>query len=263
MYTADVNGITIAYEVMGDGPPLLLLTGLGGVGKSWGGHRERFGRNFLTIVPDHRGTGGSTRAADGYTIAEHAQDMAELLDTVGCDAAHIVGSSTGGAMALVMALDHPEFVRSLTLVSSWAGPDAYFRRQFALRKRVLELEGMDRYLETSAMFLFGPSFTSAHDERVSDWIDKASAGGADPGIMAKRIDMIVGHDVRDRLGDISVPTHVLVGDEDVCTPPHLSEELARAIPDSALTVMSGGHLIYDEHPDAFFEAVTAFLGRCR
>jgi aminoacrylate hydrolase len=257
--TADVNGITIAYEIMGNGTPVLLLTGLGGAGRAWGDHRQRFASQFLTIVPDHRGTGDSTKAATGYTIAEHAKDMAELLETLECGPAHIVGSSTGGAMAQAMALDHSEVVRSLTLVSSWAGPDAYFSRQFALRRRVLEIDGIDAYLAASAMFLFGPSFTARHEDRVETWVGKAAAGGADPEIMAKRIDMIVAHDLRDRLGEITVPTHVVVGDEDVCTPPHLSRELAQAIPGATLTVLSGGHLIYNEQPDAFRTSVAAFL----
>lgn len=256
---AAVNGIEIAYEVMGDGPPLLMLAGLGGAGRSWGAHRERFATEFTTIVPDHRGTGDSTPALDGYTIEAHATDMAELLRALEAAPAHVVGSSTGGAIGQLMALDHPDVVRSLCLVSSWAGPDDYFERQFAVRKRVLLGEGVAAYADASALFLFAPSFAVSQPEVVRAWRDKAVSGTKNPEIMARRIDMIVAHDQRARLRDVEVPTMVLVGSEDICTPPHASRELAGLIPDATLEVMDAGHLVYNERPEEFHALVAGFL----
>lgn len=259
--TAHVNGIDIAFEEAGTGPPLLLLTGLGGAGRAWGSHRTRFASEFRTVVPDHRGAGGSSKPTGGYTIDAHAADMADLLRELGTGPAHVVGSSTGGAVGQVMALDHPDVVRSLVLVSSWAGPDEYFRREFEVRKRVLETSGVRAYLEASAVFLFAPSFTAGHGDRLDRWIEAAAAADPDPAIVGMRIDMIVDHDARDRLGAIDVPTLVLVGNEDICTPPYLSKELAARIPGAELVVLPGGHLIYDERPDAFHDTVREFARR--
>jgi aminoacrylate hydrolase len=261
METMKVNGVEIAFEQAGDGPPVLLLAGLGGVGRGWGEHIDRYAARYRTIVPDHRGTGGSSKPADGYTVEALATDMAELVRAIGCGPVHVVGSSTGGAFAQLMALDHTEVVRSMTLVSSWAGPDIFFRRQFAVRKLVLEAAGPTAYAEVSALFLFAPSVAAARPEVVQGWVDSATAKPADPDIMGKRIDMIVAHDQRDRLHQIDVPTLVLVGDEDICTPPHASRELASLIPGAELAVVAGGHLIYKEQPDLFFETVTEFLDR--
>jgi aminoacrylate hydrolase len=259
MPTISVNGIEIAYEDAGAGAPVMLLTGLAGAGRAWGAHRERFAAEFRTVTPDHRGTGGSTRAATGYTIGEHARDMADLLRSLDTGPAHLVGSSTGGAIAQVMALDHPDVVRSISLVSSWAGPDPFFDREFASRKQVLATLGGAAYLKASALFLFAPSFTSRHPDVVDAWIEKASQGGFDEEIMTKRIDMIVAHDERSRLGTIDVPTLVVVGEEDICTPPHLSRELAALIPDARFALLDGGHLVYNEDPDGFFETVAGFI----
>lgn len=256
---ATVNGIEVAYETAGAGAPVLLLTGLSGVGRAWGDHLDRFARDFEVIVPDHRGTGGSTRAADGYTIETHAADMAGLVRDLGVGPAHVVGSSTGGAIGQVMALDHPDVVRSLTLVSSWAGPDPYFDREFTVRRRVLTELGPAAYTEITALFLFAPSVAASRPEVIEAWIAKASAGRSDPDIMAKRIDMIMKHDQRDRLAQVAVPTLVLVGEEDICTPPHQSRELAELIPGATLTKLTGGHLIYLERPDEFHGAVADFL----
>ncbi len=259
MQRVEVDGVGTAFEVMGDGPPLMLLTGLGGVGRAWGALRERFADRFTTIIPDHRGTGQSDAPTDGYTIAAHARDMAAVVDTVGRGPAHIVGSSTGGAIGQTMAIDHPDAVQSLVAVSSWAGPDPFFEAQFVARRRVLTDSGPRAYAETSSLFLFDPAFASAHPERVDEWIDKASAGPSNPEVMAQRIDMIRAHDERARLGDVTTPTLVLVGEADICTPPHLSEELAAAIPDATLKVLPGGRFVYLEHPDAFFDAVVDFV----
>ena len=256
---ADVDGIDIAYEQLGDGAPLLLLTGLGGVGRAWGDLVHRFAADCTTIVPDHRGTGSSSRPRSGYTIEALAADMAGLVRRVGLGPAHVVGSSTGGAIAQVMALDHPDTVRSMVLVSSWAGPDPYFLIQFEVRKSILERQGVAEYTKSSSLFLFAPSFAATRPDVVTAWVEKATSHPGDPEIMRQRIDMIMAHDQRHRLGEVGVPTLVIVGDEDICTPPHASEELARLIPGSRLEMIPGGHLIYLERPDEFMTAVSTFV----
>ena len=259
MQITDIDGIDIAYEQLGSGPPLLLLTGLGGVGRAWGDLVERFAADYTTIVPDHRGTGSSSQPSSGYTIEALASDMAGLVRHVGLGPAHIIGSSTGGAIAQVMALDHPDTVRSMVLVSSWAGPDPYFITQFEVRKSILEHQGVAAYATSSSLFLFAPSFAAAHPDVIGAWVEKATSHPAVPEIMRQRIDMIMAHDQRQRLADVSVQTLVIVGDEDTCTPPHASAELAGLIPGSRLEVLPGGHLIYLERPDEFTRAVSTFV----
>ena len=159
-----------------------------------------------------------------------------------------------------MALDHPDTVASLTLVSSWAGPDPYFSNQFAMRRSVLLDQGVLAYTRCSSLFLFAPSFAAANPHAVEAWIERASAHPGDPDIMSQRIDMILDHDQRDRLATVSVPTLVIVGDEDICTPPFASQELADLIPGALLEVIPGGHLIYLERPEPFAAVVSSFLG---
>lgn len=261
MATATLGHIRIHYEEAGSGNPVMLLTGLGGVGRAWGDLVPQFAAEFHTIVPDHRGTGQSSRPRpddEPYTIAALAADMAGTLRQIGCGPAHIVGSSTGGALAQVMALDHPEVVRSITLASSWARADNHFRHQFAARKRILLEAGLAAYTEASALLLYSPQFVRDRYDVVRAWCDRA-AGNTDLEIMAARIDMIVAHDTMDRLGDISVPTLVIVGDIDACTPPVLSKELAAGISGAEYAELPGGHLIYKEQPDQFWSSVATFL----
>lgn len=255
----DIDGIDIAYEQLGSGPPLLLLTGLGGVGRAWGSHIERFAGDFTTIVPDHRGAGASSKPRTGYTIEALAADMAGLVRHLDLGPTHVVGSSTGGAIAQVMALDHPDAVSSMTLVSSWPGPDPYFLNQFTVRRSILREQGVGAYTRASSLFLFAPGFAALNPDTVEAWIERATAHRGDPDIMCERIDMIMAHDQRSRLDRISVPTLVMVGDQDICTPPFASRELAGSIRGARLEVLSGGHFIYLEQPEAFAETVRSFL----
>ncbi len=251
-----INGLHVQIE--GAGEPVVLIAGLAGNGSGWGDQIDRFAADHLTIVPDHPGVGASA-PVDDISVGQHAGAIAGALREIGSDPAHLVGSSTGGAIAMVMALDHPHVVRSLSLVSSWARADDFFRHQFAVRKEALERLGTEAYTELTALFLFSPPFFQRSYPQVRDWCDRAVA--VDPSVMASRIDMILAHDVLDRLGEVRHPTLVLVGDQDGCTPPYFSAELASAIPGAELKVLEGGHLIYKEDPAGFHATVAEFIAR--
>ena len=247
----------VYHEIHGTGDPVLLLAGLSGTGRGWGDQVDRFASEFTTIVADHPGTGDSAPPVGRATIEGHASALADMVRSIGCGPVHVVGSSTGGAIAQVMALDHPQVVRSIVLVSSWARADDFFRHQFAVRKDVLLRLGGAAYARTSALFLFSPRYFRNHYGQVDAWCGQASS--TDPAKMSARIDMILAHDQLDRLGAIDVPTMVLVGSDDVCTPVYFSEELADAIPGASLAVLAGGHLIYKEDPAGFHRVVADFL----
>ena len=259
MPEASVNGIQLHYEIHGEGDPVMLITGLGGSGTGWAPQAQLFGKDYLTVVPDHRGAGQSTFAEDGYTIEQHASDMAETLRKINCGPAHIIGSSTGGAIATVMALDEPDVVRSIVVCSSWAKTDSYFRHQFETRKLTLVDSGIRAAQEANALFLFAPTYLRDHYDKVEEWIEMISSIPADVAIMVKRIDMIIAHDQLNRLPDIQIPCLVIVGEEDFCTPPYLSRELASVIPGAELAIMEGGHFFYKERPMEFYGRVREFL----
>lgn len=258
MPSAHVAGVELAYTRSGSGEPVMLITGLSGRGREWGPQVDLFAESFDVIVPDHPGSGDSSQP-DEFTLSHHTEAMAELLRNLEVGPTHIVGSSTGGAIAQLLALDHPDVVRSISLVSSWARSDDFFRHQFAARKEVLERVGPAGYANVSALFLFSPAFFRDHYADVEQWLKAASQG--DQELMAARVDMILQHDLYDRLPVIETPTLVLVGSDDVCTPPYFSRELARAIPGAESVVMDGGHLIYKEAVSEFHRVVSEFLIR--
>lgn len=116
---------------------MLLIEGLGGVHTSWGSQIKLFSQKYHVILSDQRGTGQSTHAQNGYTTEQLAADMACLVEHLDLGAVHVVGVSTGGAIGQYLALNHPEWVRSLTMSGSFARLDDYMHREFKLRRKVL------------------------------------------------------------------------------------------------------------------------------
>ncbi len=261
MATIKSNDADIHYEVSGSGSPVLLVAGLGGVGSTWGPQVEMFATRHTVILPDHRGTGKSTRTAKGQTITQHAEDFARIVEALDCGPVHVVGSSTGGAIAQVMALEHPHHVKTATIASSWARVDPFFRRQFTARTQMISTAGVKAATEMAALFLFDPRFQLTHNSTVQGWIDAAVKGASAADIAIARMDMILAHDQLDRLAAIAKPTLVIVGETDFCTPPHLSEQIAAAIPGAELAKLPGGHFFYMEHPAAFHERVETFFSK--
>jgi aminoacrylate hydrolase len=266
MTLLNTQGISLYYEVHGNpgSPAVLLLSGLAGTGKSWSTQVERFAAEYYVIVPDQRGTGQTTRSKGGYSTEQLAADMASLVEHIGAGPAHIVGASTGGAIAQRMALNHPHTVATATLIASFARFDAFMRREFAARRRMVAEWDRESLLSAYSVFLFSPTYAREHPDRVTSWIKRAAAQPNQPQdlqISLKRIDMIAAHDALSRLGTMTQPTLVLCGAHDFCTPLPLSQEIAAAVPDSELVVPDCGHFVEHEMKDEFFGIVAGFIKR--
>jgi pimeloyl-ACP methyl ester carboxylesterase len=143
MASVQANGITIEYEQRGDGEPLLMVMGLGGQLTDWPPSLidELVDRGFQVITFDNRDSGLSTESTapaptkrdfaravlmrrplrSDYSLHDMAADAVGLLDALGIERAHVVGMSMGGMIAQLIAIDHPERVRSLTSIMSTTG----------------------------------------------------------------------------------------------------------------------------------------------
>jgi aminoacrylate hydrolase len=260
MATISIGDAELYYEDTGRGEPLLLVPGLSGRGSFWASQLADFSRDFRVVVHDHRGTGRSTHSRIRYSVEQMAGDVLRLMDALHIDAAHLVGHSTGGAIGQVIALEHPGRLRSLVLSATWPGPDSYFRRLFESRKGVLLTQGVEAYLQASALFMSPPAWISANDALLTAQQQTALAEAAPVEVTASRIDAILRHDSRARLSDIRVPTLVIVAQDDAITPRFYSDELASRVPSAKLLVLdTGGHAAPVTCAGAYNAAVGAFL----
>ncbi len=260
MPRASIGDAEIYYEDAGQGPPLLLVPGLSGVGAFWAAQVADFKRDFRVIVHDHRGAGQSTHSRIKYSVEQMAGDVVRLMDALGLERAHVAGHSTGGAIGQVLAQDHPARVASLVLSATWAGPDPYFRRLFESRKQTLLASGVEAYLRASVLVLAPPRWVSRNDTAIAELHRVSAATAAPVDVIASRIDAIVAFDRRARLGEIRVPTLVIVAQDDMVTPMFYSDELASGITSARYVVLeSGGHFAPQIASERYNRAVGAFL----
>lgn len=255
-----VRDCQLYYEVHGTGDPLLLVAGLGGAGAYWAPQVPEFSKHYRVILHDHRGTGQSDHSRITYSVDQMTADLLGLMDALEIERAHFVGHSTGGAIGQIMAIEHPERLRSLVIASSWTKADPFFRRCFAVREELLLKSGPAAYQHAAPLFLYPSWWIDANAERL-EREEKASLAAFPPvEVAASRIDAILAFDRTGQLSRIRTATLVVCAKDDNLTPAYFSEALARSIPGAELVLLErGGHACSQTVVEEFNSMVLKFL----
>ena len=265
MPNVNSEGVAIDYEVINPdqtNAPVFLISGLGGIRASWTKQINAFSADRPLILHDHRGTGKSDKPSGVYSVPNMAKDITAIMDDLEIEKAHLVGSSTGGAIIQVMCIDYPDRVKSGSIVSSWPKSDAYFTRQFSVRKEVLLEMGWETYTRFSTFTLHSPKFFTDNFQGIQLQENQSIANAPPAEIMAERIDCIIAHDQLDRLSQITSPVLVAVARDDIVTPLYYSQQLSDSIPNAELKIFDeGGHFVYLEKPIEFNESILEFIQR--
>lgn len=257
------DGGQLAVDECGHGPPLVLVSGLGGLASFWQGGARAWAGAHRVIRYDHRGTGRSSPLHGPTSIGAMADDLLALLAKLDVGPVCLVGHSTGGAIAQRLAIDHPEAITRLVLSGSFARPCAYMRRLFEGRLEILHRLGVDAYRRHAAMLLYPPFWIEANDQKLADEQAEAASRSRpeDAAAISHRIRAILAHDCLEELPAIACPTAIVVAADDAVTPPYLSQTLAKRIPGARLTVLpDGGHYVARTRPQAYLDAISPFLG---
>jgi aminoacrylate hydrolase len=253
------DGAELYWEREGAGPALVLGAGLGGAGSWWDPNRAALAARFTVITFDQRGTGRSSRVPVA-SIEQMAADLVAVLDAAEVDAAHYLGHSTGGAIGVAAALDHPGRLRSLLVYASTTHGDAYRRRVFALRERLLSALGPEAYAQYTTLLLYPPYWINANADRLAAMERQAAGALGAPEVQASRLAAILEFDRRAELAAIRIPTLVLCADDDILTPRYFSEEYARLIPGArSHWAPRGGHALSRTEPDTFNRIALEFF----
>lgn len=271
MPAAEINGARLFYTEFGSGDPCLTMHGGLGLDHThlhpW---LDPLGDRLRLVYYDHRGNGRSERTApETLTFEQFSADADALRQELGLGKVLLLGHSYGGFIALDYALRYPESMSRLILISTAPAVDYWpeirenMRRRGATAEMIESFESgswpTDEELEAHVDLVGHLNFAAANEhlarEVTRETIYSAYARSA-------AFDLLQNYDVEPRLSEISVPTLVIVGREDVFTPMSQAQRLHDAIPGSELVVIEGaGHFNYAEQPEAFFSAVRSWLER--
>jgi pimeloyl-ACP methyl ester carboxylesterase len=255
------NGeLELWVERRGHGPDVLLIAGLGDPAEAWQSQLDGLSDRYRLTAYDNRGTGRTPLPDGPLTIEAMADDAAALLHALEVPAAHVAGFSGGSVIAQELALRHPEVVRSLVLVSTWARPDAYLCAMANAWRWMAQAAPSERaFLE--AFFVWMYTARAHADGTVEQIIEETLAFPHQPSVEAIQttIDAVLAHETAGRLHEIAAPTLVLAGGQDICTPPRLGRLVADGIPDARFEVLADeAHQPFQEIPVEFNARVDAF-----
>ena len=256
------DGTVIAYDEFGrrDGEPVLLVQGLGTDSRGWALQRMAFGRRYRCYAVDNRGVGRSGRPPGPYDLSEMARDALAVLDAEGIDRAHVIGASMGGVIAQIIAVLHPERVRSLVLACTSCRHHAWRRELFQEWADAVEAGGISA-LGTDAMrWLIGPRLR----KRFGMWVNLLARillqQPRETFVAQVQAILNASDELRFELQHVTAPTLVITGSQDSLTPIGDAEELAEMIPHARLVELRGAaHGLMVEAPNAFNAAVLDFL----
>ncbi len=252
----------LAYLDEGPGHCVVLLHGFPLSRDMWIEQVSGIGSIYRIIAPDLRGHGQSSAPEGVYTMDEMADDVIELIDTLHITEPFVLGGlSMGGYVALSLLSRYPDRVRGLILMDTQAGadtPEAAQNRETTARS-VIESGSVTAVVAGMMPRLLSKRTLEERPERVEP-LRAAMEQTTPRGIAGALRGMAIRPDRRAELPKISIPTLVLVGEEDVITPPAVAKTMADAIPNARLEVIpKAGHLAPYENPAVSNDVILRFL----
>jgi len=251
MPTANLpTGVDLYYESHGRGEPLFLVPSTAFSGDVWRPFQVPvLSQSLNVVIHDPRGCGRSTAARGVYTIDQMAGDVVTLMDHLGIRSAHVLGHSMGGRIALSVALNYPGRVKSLVMAASGSGPAARpgsdcipgLPHRLVLELVQLGFEEYVRHEICNSDTFFTKDFRERHPERIQDFYRLAWATHAK---LPEYVHLCIARhnwEGTHRLGDVKVPTLVVIGERDDIGSNHVSQAdvLAKRIPGAELKVLRG------------------------
>ena len=269
-YAVTDDGVKLYYEETGSGTPVIFVHEFAGDQRSWEPQVRHFGRRYRAIAYNARGypPSGVPEAISFYSQNRAADDIAAVLDHLGIDRAHVVGLSMGGFAVLHFGFYHPERALSLTVGGCGYGAEPSQREQFRAEAETIaafiKSQGMAAFADKYA---YGPTRVQLENKDPRGFAEfkrllagHSATGSANTMLGCQRERPSL-YNLVDQMKALTVPTLVLMGDEDwPCLTPGIL--MKQNIPPAALAVMPNcGHGINVEEPDEFNSIVSDFLAQ--
>jgi non-heme chloroperoxidase len=260
------DGTVLRAMVAGEGPPVVLVHGYTADIAEWNVVWDELqARGFRVIAFDQRGHGTSTLGTDGIGSKPMADDLAAVLQYFDVRDGVLVGHSMGGFVTIRAVLDHPELaqrLRGLVPFATWAGRVLDGAPQNRLQIPLLERGILQRLIRNKTIgVIFGAAQCGTHPSpaMISVFLEGFHQHLDQHGPLLPIVRAFAREDRYPQLGEIAIPTVVMVGSADRTTPPTHSRRLAEGIPGARLvTIPDAGHLLNWEAPEELVKVIESF-----
>lgn len=257
MEVVRANGLDIAYERVGAGPPLVFVHGAAVDGRMWQPQLAALADQFTVVAWDEPGAGRSSDVPADFGLADYANCLAALIEALALGRAHVAGLSWGGTVVQELYRLHPDLVATLILVDTYAGwkgslPEAEVRARVAGVRQMLAAPAEEFDPTLPGLFAGDPpaKFVPLLEEM---------AAAVRPETLRTELFVMAEADQRDLLPRIDVPTLLIWGELDARSPLSVAHQFEQAIPDAKLVIILGaGHVSNLEQPEQFNDAVREF-----
>lgn len=255
-----MSAVDCAYFIEGDGPPLLMVHGIGARHKTWQGLVDNLKSDFQCISFDLRGHGESPVPPAPYTLDDLVDDVEALRAKLGIDRMHIIGHSLGGMIGPAYARAYPERVMSLGLLSTAAGRTDEDSAKVEGVVAAMEERGIIEVLETLVARWFTDDFIANRPDAIQARLRQVTETPAD--VFLSVFHIYAETEMAPWLHEVTAPSLVLTGELDGGCNPRLNRFIADTLPNAELVIMEGlKHAILIEASGRVAEHVRAFLIR--
>lgn len=259
MHIAQIGAHSIAYRERGTGPPVLFLHGWPVDSREFDRQLDGLSDAYRVIAWDAPGAGRSTDPSDGASLDDWADWLAEFVDSLGLSSIHVAGLSWGGGLALAFTRRHPRLVRSLVLMSAYAGWGGSLPRHEVRRRLELSMANTSRPPEDWVPETLETLLPPGSAQHLVDELTTMLAA-SHPAATRVALAAFAAADLRPALAEIEVPTLMIYGELDVRSPREVREPIHEGIPGSKLVVIPDvGHMVDMQAPDRCNDEIRSFL----
>lgn len=257
------DGVTLFYRIDGDGPALMMLSGIWSDTTSWNAQVRDFAEHFTCIRLDHRGIGQSEKWVGEYSYDLHARDAKDLLDHLGLTSASVLGACHGGMAAVTLAKRYPGSVRALCINATQLLGSERFRQMYLGWKRILETSDFETLYTVIMPTIMSDHWLSRNRDRLPSLL-QAIEERIEFSAAQRMVDALVAYATSGltpaEIASIDIPALIMASAEDRFIPPKVIHAECQFWPNATYHLFeNSGHFPQREVPETYNSVVFDFL----
>ena len=257
------DGVDLYYRLDGEGPPLLMLSGIWSDTTTWNAQVRAFAEHYTCIRFDHRGIGQSDKWAGDHSYDLHAQDVKELLDHMGLKNVTILGVCHGGMTAVTLAVNYPGYAGALCVNATQVFRSERISQMYIGWKRILETSDFETLYKVIMPTIMSEPWLEQNRDRLSSLLE-AIEKRIEHSAALKMVDALVAYSATgfepEQIASINIPALLMASGEDMFIPPRVIQAESQHWPNATYHLFEkSGHFPQREIPDIYNTVVLNYL----